>query len=372
MMIFKTAAFLLMPLAAYSQVTLTGAIQFSTNSSGAFSGNQSWNTYGGDPCWDLWLALNPDASSPLNGPSDAQAGISIPLSAGNSYRFYMFGAPDLSISRNGLNLFFDGDNSAPGISVFGETNRTEFSPNSSSGTRTLAGGTVAGSGTGFYGAGGVVVVLNGYNWNAPANPPGDVAQAFAFSPASGNVPDFFGLFTLKVWPAATLSLSQTGGPPETRLVVTGSGFAPTETVTIYANGIGSFRFMTTTDASGNFTVNAQVPQVPYGPISLYAVGQTSGKLGAASFFVTAAMVMTPGSGVPGNAITAYGFGFGAGETVNVYWAEPRQLLGTTTANTQGTVGLEITIPANAPTGANKVIGVGQTTSAKGSGGVVVK
>jgi hypothetical protein len=56
------AAFLLIPLLAYPQVTLTGAIQFSANSSGAFSGNQSWNTLGGDACWDLWLAQNPDAS----------------------------------------------------------------------------------------------------------------------------------------------------------------------------------------------------------------------------------------------------------------------------------------------------------------------
>ncbi len=134
------SALLMVPLSAYPQTTLTGAIQFATDSTGAFSLNQSWNTLGGDLCWDLWLAQNPDASSPVNGPSDAQAAINIPLAAGNSYRFYIFGAPDLSISFNGLNLFFDGDNSTPGISVFGATNSSLFSPNTSSGTRTLAGG----------------------------------------------------------------------------------------------------------------------------------------------------------------------------------------------------------------------------------------
>ena len=132
--VWVLAALLLVPLPAYPQITLTGAIQFSTNSSGAFSGNQSWNTLGGDPAWDLWLAQNPDASSPVNGPSDEQAGINIPLSAGNSYQFYIFGAPDLSISFNGLNLFFDGGNSTPGISASSPTRATRsyFSPSTSS------------------------------------------------------------------------------------------------------------------------------------------------------------------------------------------------------------------------------------------------
>jgi hypothetical protein len=185
------AAFLLIPLLAYPQVTLTGAIQFSANSSGAFSGNQSWNTLGGDACWDLWLAQNPDASSPLNGPSDEQAGINVPLSAGNSYQFYMFGAPDLSIGLNGLNLFFNGDNSTPGISVFGATNSSVFSPDSSSRTRTLAGAPVTGSGTSFYSSGGAVVVLTGYEWNAPEtlhswSRPGLFRVVYSAGLASGN------------------------------------------------------------------------------------------------------------------------------------------------------------------------------------------
>jgi hypothetical protein len=56
-----TTALLVTPL-SYAQVTLTGTIQFSTNSGGAFSENQSWNTFGGDEAWDLWVARNPDAS----------------------------------------------------------------------------------------------------------------------------------------------------------------------------------------------------------------------------------------------------------------------------------------------------------------------
>jgi hypothetical protein len=360
---------LVAPFAAYPQVTLTGAIQFSTNTSGAFSGNQSWNTYGGDPCWDLWLAHNPDASSPINGPSDEQAGIDIPLSVGNSYRFYTFGAPDLSISLNGLNLFFDGDNSTPGISVFGATNSSVFSPDYSTGTRTLAGEPVIGSGKSFYSSGAAVVVLTGYEWNSPETL--DVGQSFAFIP--GDAPDYFGSFTLQVWPAATVSLSQTGGPPGTEVTTAGSGFARSEKVAIYVNHIsGSPLIVATADASGAFSASAREPQTPYGPIDLYAVGVTSGKLGAASFFVTAAMGVTPRTGVPGDTVSTTGLGFGAGEIVDIYWGQPRQLLGTAVANRQGTGSLKIAIPANAPRGFNAVIGVGETTQAIAYGEIKVE
>jgi len=366
------SAFLLVPLTAYSQVTLTGAIQFGTTSTGAFDGSDIWNTLGGDGAWDLWLALNPNATSPVNGPTDAQAGISIPLQVGNSYTYYIFAAPDLAISFGGLNLFFDGNDSTPGISVFGALNRPNFLPNGS-GTLTLQYTPVAGSGTSFYSSGSATVVLNAYDFNVPATPPGDVCQSFAFSPATGDVADLFGSFTLQVYPAAALSLSQTGGPPGTRLTTTGSAFAPNESVGIYLNHIGGAPLVTTTaDASGTFTISARERQTPYGAIAYYAMGLTSGKVGAAPFFVTATMDVTPHSGVPGDTVTAIGFGFGAGETVDIYWDDPRQLIGTTTANGQGSGTLKITIPANAPRGPNAVLGIGQTTQATGFGRVVVK
>jgi hypothetical protein len=366
------SVFLLAPFAAYPQANLTGAIQFSTNATGAAYGGLLWNTLGGDSYYDLWLAENPDATSPVNGPADAQAGISIPLQTDNAYKYYIFGqpGPGLITGFNGLNLFFDGNNSTPGISVFGATNSSGFVPNGGA-TLTLQGTSVAGSGTGFHSSGGVVVVLSGYDWAMPTNL--DVCEAFVFAPAAGDLADYFGSLTLQVYPAAALSLSQAGGPPGTRVTTQGSDFAPAETVGIYVNHIaGSPLNTTTADADGAFTVNDREPQTAYGPIDVYAVGSTSGKLGAASFFVSAAMVAAPHQGVPGDAITAHALGFGAGETVDVYWGEPRQLLGTTTAERKGTSTLTITIPADAERGPNGVIGVGQTTQATGFGEVVVK
>jgi len=372
-------AFLMVPLSAYPQTTLTGAIWFATTSTGGTSVQQGYadganNTLGGDQWWNLWLALNPDATSPVNGPSDAQASISIPLQAGKIYKYYIFGqGPCCNLSFSGLNLFFDGNSSTPGISVFGPLNTSFFVPNSSS-TLSLQADPVSGSGSTFYSSAGVIVLLTGYDWNASANPPGDVCQEFTFSPASSGVLSAFGSFTLQVWPAATLILGQTSGSPGTKVSMTGSGFAPNETVEIYAGHIGVPPVLasTTTDASGSFTVSAYEPQHSYGPMDVYAVGVSSHKLGAATLSVTPGLLLNPATGAPGGTAAAYGLGFGAGETVDIYWNNPRQLLGTATVNGEGSGALTITIPANAPPGLNLLIGIGQTTKAIGLGGIAVE
>jgi hypothetical protein len=258
------AAALLIPVSAYSQTTLTGAMWMATTPSGATSVAQAYadgamNTLGGDQWWDLWLALNPDATSPVNGPSDAQASIAIPFQAGNSYKYYLFGqGPCCNLKFSGLNLFFDGNGSNPGISVFGPVNASSFRPDNS-GTLSLEGNPTPGSGSAFYSSAGVVVVLTGFDWNASANPPGDVCQEFAFTPAAGDILSTYGSLTLQVFPAATLSLSHASGSPGTALTFTGSGFAANETVEIYAGQLSAHPIHATmTDASGDFTLTLPI------------------------------------------------------------------------------------------------------------------
>ncbi|MGA2737949.1 MAG: hypothetical protein ABSG65_10920 [Bryobacteraceae bacterium] len=366
------------PPLAYSQTTLTGAMWYATNSSGATSVTQAYadgalNTLGGDQWWDLWLALNPDATSPVNGPSDAQASISIPLQAGQSYKYYIFGqGPCCNLNFSGLNLFFDNNGSTPGISAYGVVDTSGFRPDSSS-TLTLQGTSVPGSGTAFYSSAGVIVVLTGYNWNASGTPPGDVCQEFAFSPAAGDVPSTFGSFSLQVFPAASLSLSQASGSPGTELTFTGSGFAANETVDIYAGQLSTSPIHATmTDASGDFTLTLREPQISYGLVDVYVEGVTSGALGAATLSVTAALGLSPRTASPGASVTAYGVGFGAGETVDIYWNNPRQLLGTATTDAHGSGALTIAVPPNASPGINGVIGIGQDTKAIGLGRVTVE
>jgi hypothetical protein len=84
------------------------------------------------------------------------------------------------------------------------------------------------------------------------------------------------------------------------------------------------------------------------------------------------MVVGPHEGLPGDSVTATALGFGAGETIDIHWEKPRQLLGTATANSQGTGSLKITIPADAPRGLNAVVGVGETTHATAYGNIKVE
>jgi hypothetical protein len=374
-------ALLLVPFAAYPQTTLTGAYVPSTDSTGTVPtapGQSNWNTVpvSGDCCYGLWLALNPDATSPVNGPSNAQLPISIPLVAGNSYTYYMFGYPYMTFSYNGLNLFFDGEETTPGISVFGALNSPSFRPDSGT-TNSLQNSRVPGSGSSAYSADGVVVVLTAFEYHTSATPPGNVCQGYTFAPAPENVADYYGSFTLQVFQAASLGLSQTSGSPGSKLTVTGSGFAPSEAIEIYLGTFGAPPVVNaTSDPSGGFKVSALEPQDPYGALNIFALGLGSQKLGAAKLSVTPGMVATPESVAPGATTTAQGAGFGSGELVSVYLDEPRQLLGTTTSNALGSFtgnsGLTVTIPSNAALGTNALIGIGQTTEAIGLGKITVR
>jgi len=261
---------------AFSEVTLTGAVQFSTDSHGAVSGGQVWNTLGGDEYYNLWLARNPDGTLPINGSSDAQAAINVPLVEGETYTFYMFGQRVLTPAVYGLNLFFNGDNAKPGISVFAPINSSQFAANGSM-TFQLNAAPVAGSGTTSYKSGGLVVVMDSYNWRMPPSSAGDKAQATFFS--AGDGADFCGSFTLRVLPAASLSAGVTGGS----LTMTGSGFSPDEVVTVYAGHIGAANPVTVeADHTGSFSVATHEPEHTNGPLDIFAVGQSSSRAGVAT------------------------------------------------------------------------------------------
>jgi hypothetical protein len=107
-----------------------------------------------------------------------------------------------------------------------------------------------------------------------------------------------------------------------------------------------------------------------------AVGQSSGKLAVAPFTIAPRLYLDPKTGTVGSTITARGFGFGAAETVQVFWNNPRVLLGTVTTDSHGSfsqsTALTFTIPAGAPAGVNGIFGTGQTTGALGQGYIMVE
>ncbi len=185
---------------------LTGLLSFSTDSGGSETGGQVWDTVpGAGGFYDLFVAPgtpngNPDGlTSPfINGPSDAQASINIPLQPGENM-FTIFGEPGLSTGYEGLNLFFGGSN-LPSISAFAPTRADStvppFSPDSG---RTIAlndGTRVPGAGTVTFNDGGTPITLTDFFWADPYVYGVDRVEAYDANP--DGYPDFVGSFTLMV------------------------------------------------------------------------------------------------------------------------------------------------------------------------------
>jgi len=153
------AMVLTIPLAAGAQPTLTGAIAFSTDGSGN-AGGQYWNSYGGDPAWNLYVIQGAPGGTFVNSGDGLATSISIPLAVGaNTFTFE--GEYAGIIGAEGLNLFFDGANVVPGISVFETVDVPGGQPDAGT-TRDLGGGTVAGAGTLVFYADGYRVSVSGF------------------------------------------------------------------------------------------------------------------------------------------------------------------------------------------------------------------
>lgn len=179
--------------------SLSGLIEFSTNSGGAASGGQIWNTRGTDAFFDLWV-INGNFGGPfVNGPADLAAAINIPLTPG-TLTFSLHGEPGIATGFAALNLFFDGNNATPGISVFAPTKTTTGSNPAvaadSAGTLALNGAVVPGAGTLSFSDGTVDVTLTSYQWSIPSVLGVDRVAAFSATPSGVN--DFTGQFTLVV------------------------------------------------------------------------------------------------------------------------------------------------------------------------------
>lgn len=166
---------------------------------------------------------------------------------------------------------------------------------------------------------------------------------------------------------AELTASPDNGFYQTSHTFTGSGFAPNETVHIFARGVGSAVLATATaDSTGSFSVPGRVPMAPAGPRVFIGVGLTSHKLGAANFIITPRLVLNPSSGRGGSAATAEGYGFPPFSRVQIYWSDPSTLLGAVTTDINGTfatsAAVKLTVPTGASIGPNRLIGVWHCTS----------
>jgi hypothetical protein len=183
-----------------SPVLLTGLVEFSTDASGNFDNHSVWNTRGGDTAVNLWVVSGSDLNGPfINGPADAQARVSIPLTLGEN-TFTLLSSTGFIEPYNALNLFFSSNDVNPGISVFGPTQTSNDSPsfaaNGSPSTLTLAFQPVAGANSLVFRQGDFQVELTDYRWAQPAvNNTDRVAQR---TTTPDGMSDFVGHFTLNV------------------------------------------------------------------------------------------------------------------------------------------------------------------------------
>lgn len=201
---FVAGAIALFTVSKAQATSLTGLIIFSTDKSGSANGGQILNTRGGrgDDFYNIWLQQN---GKFINGIDEGNVPINISLDIPGIYTFKMYGEPTFEFGYFGLNLFFNGNNTKPGISVFAPINRlptssiTSFSVNSNANTLPLAGlaeSIVPGAGTLCFVDKSTIVTLTSYKFSSSDVENIDLVSPFSANHSGSN--DFTGEFTLTV------------------------------------------------------------------------------------------------------------------------------------------------------------------------------
>ena len=173
---------------------------------------------------------------------------------------------------------------------------------------------------------------------------------------------------------ATLVVNPTTAVVFQTVTLTGTSFAPGETVKVYWDKVTSTALATVTATSLGVALGAfSVPQTISGTHYVVAVGQSSGRFAVAPVRVQPRLILSPTSGKVGAAVTVVGFGFGPTEGVTVSWDNPGANLGSRTTNSVGSfnggTALTFAVPIGSPSGAHVVRGVGADQSRRGRGHV---
>jgi hypothetical protein len=156
---------------------------------------------------------------------------------------------------------------------------------------------------------------------------------------------------------ASLSVAPSTIKQGSDITLTGSGFAPGETVNLlYSADIGKMLPGTImADSSGSFAINGQAGPAQYGDGSVSATGQGSGRLGVANVMVMPRLILGQASGSRGTGVTASASGLFAG-SVNFVWQDPQILVGVARVDPVGQVkDFMFMIPGLAKLGEQQVI-----------------
>lgn len=200
--------------AAHAQFNLTGVLEFQTDANGNFNSGGFFNTNRPDGPFDLAVIAGPAATSAasgtfLNDPTSAR--VSINLATPGTFTFTVLGGIDSAGAFNGLNLFFNGNDSTPGISVFApQAGAGAFSPNTGSTSNLQVTAAAPGAGATFTANGFTATVSEFRFGNAGVySPPVDRLGRDIDSGPDGQL-DAVGQFTLVVTTSAITAAPEPG------------------------------------------------------------------------------------------------------------------------------------------------------------------
>jgi hypothetical protein len=202
--------------ASLPEVTLTAATVFGSDAAGHVIPAKRWNTGPIDIAWDVGIGSGDIPSSAASASflnSSGSCSVDIPLAFGeNRFWFTVAGG---GLEYNGMNLYFDGDESEdrPGISVFGRVDTPGSRSANSANTMGWPITDVPGSGRLVYANGAVRVIMTDWFVNSAPNgvdlvsEQGNIGNVCIATAGGDGVPDLVGGFTLTVAEQGITSLT---------------------------------------------------------------------------------------------------------------------------------------------------------------------
>jgi hypothetical protein len=150
--------------------------------------------------------------------------------------------------------------------------------------------------------------------------------------------------TFSVTPSLS-SLSKTSGPAGTSAVLSGSGFAANENITILYDGT-AIDSSVSADTNGSWSDNITIPPSSAGNHAIKVKGSVSGDVSASglNFKVTVSMSINPTTGFVGGTVNISGSGFAANSSLQITYDDTPLNIGSATTDNAGNFNKSITIP----------------------------
>lgn len=159
---------------------------------------------------------------------------------------------------------------------------------------------------------------------------------------------------------ASISASLTTGPPGTTVTITGSGFSANETAISVAYDSLTVASGIQASPQGGWSATFTVPASASGPHNIIASGSNTSPV-SLTFVVTAAITLSPTTGIPGTPVTVTGAGFGSSETGITITYDGAAAASGIRADPQGRWSTNFPVPSSA-SGPHRVVATGSSAS----------